>query len=209
MRWEIILFLIAGAWIANIYTDGKLLKKLLSYKKYYHMGGIFLGACVVYWMLKKDPRRASNIIAHSNEYLKYLPVDKNTSSVISPILDFTSRQSFTNFMPHGQDGTTSQGNQYSILNMFRKDPMDAPTYGQQQKLMHSGKKATKRSVSETKKKFVASKQNWKCGECGEQLSAWFEVDHKMRLEYGGSNNIDNLVALCRECHGRKTTIENL
>jgi 5-methylcytosine-specific restriction endonuclease McrA len=29
------------------------------------------------------------------------------------------------------------------------------------------------------------------------------------LEYGGSNHIDNLVALCRECHGKKTTIENL
>jgi len=70
-------------------------------------------------------------------------------------------------------------------------------------------KATKRSVSETKKKFVASSQNWKCGDCGEQLSAWFEVDHKVRLEYGGSNHIDNLVALCRECHGRKTTMENL
>jgi len=70
-------------------------------------------------------------------------------------------------------------------------------------------KATKRSVSETKKKFVASRQNWKCGDCNEQLSAWFEVDHKVRLEYGGSNHVDNLVALCRECHGRKTTMENL
>lgn len=209
MRWEIILFLIAGLWMANIYTDGKFLKKLLSYKKYYHMGGIFIGACAVYWLLKKDPRRASNIIAHSNEYIKYLPVDKSTSSIISPILDFTSRQSFASNMPHGQDGTTAYGNGYSVLDMFRKDPMDAPTQHQQHKLMTSGKKATKRSVSETKKKFVASKQNWKCGECGEQLSAWFEVDHKMRLEYGGSNNIDNLVALCRECHGRKTTIENL
>jgi 5-methylcytosine-specific restriction endonuclease McrA len=73
----------------------------------------------------------------------------------------------------------------------------------------TGTKATKRSVSETKKKFVASSQNWKCGDCSEQLSAWFEVDHKVRLEYGGSNHIDNLVALCRECHGRKTTMENL
>ena len=72
-----------------------------------------------------------------------------------------------------------------------------------------GQKATKRSVSETKKKFVASRQNWKCEDCGEQLSAWFEVDHKVRLEYGGSNHVDNLVALCRECHGRKTTMENL
>ena len=30
-----------------------------------------------------------------------------------------------------------------------------------------------------------------------------------RLEYGGSNNVDNLVALCRNCHGKKTAIENL
>jgi 5-methylcytosine-specific restriction endonuclease McrA len=72
-----------------------------------------------------------------------------------------------------------------------------------------GDKRTKRSVSETKKKFVASRQGWKCGECQDQLNAWFEVDHKIRLEHGGSNHVDNLVALCRECHGKKTTIENL
>jgi 5-methylcytosine-specific restriction endonuclease McrA len=67
----------------------------------------------------------------------------------------------------------------------------------------------KRSVSETKKKFVASRQGWKCGDCQQQLNAWFEVDHKVRLEYGGSNHIDNLVALCRDCHGEKTSMENL
>jgi len=211
MRWEIILFILAGGVMANIYTDGKLLKKALSWKKYYQMGGVFLGACVIYWLLKKDPRRASTLIQHSNEYLKYLPVDKNTSSMISPILDFTSKQSYAGAAAGmmAADGFTANGNGYSMMDMFRKDPMDAPSAQQQQKLMHSGKKATKRSVSETKKKFVASKQNWKCGDCGDQLSAWFEVDHKMRLEYGGSNHIDNLVALCRECHGKKTTIENL
>ena len=214
MRWEIILFVLAGGVMANIYTDGKILKKALSLKKYYQMAGVFLGACVIYWLLKKDPKRASTLIQHSNEYLKYLPVDKSTSSMISPILDFTSRQSYagagaaaTGMM--AADGFTANGNGYSMMDMFRRDPMDAPSAQQQKKLMHSGKKATKRSVSETKKKFVASKQNWRCGECGDQLSAWFEVDHKMRLEYGGSNHIDNLVALCRECHGRKTTIENL
>jgi 5-methylcytosine-specific restriction endonuclease McrA len=77
------------------------------------------------------------------------------------------------------------------------------------RMLHSGKKTTKRSVSETKKKFVASRQNWCCGDCQQQLSAWFEVDHKIRLEHGGSNHIDNLVALCRECHGKKTAMENL
>lgn len=78
-----------------------------------------------------------------------------------------------------------------------------------QRMLQSGKKATKRSVSETKKKYVASQQSWRCGNCQKQLTAWFEVDHKVRLEYGGSNHIDNLVALCRECHGEKTTMENL
>jgi hypothetical protein len=80
---------------------------------------------------------------------------------------------------------------------------------QQTGIMTSGKGATKRSVSETKKKFVAAQQGWKCGKCNNQLTAWFEVDHKVRLEYGGSNEVGNLVALCRECHGEKTTRENL
>jgi 5-methylcytosine-specific restriction endonuclease McrA len=117
--------------------------------------------------------------------------------MLSPILDFTSRNSFSH-----------EGGQYPVVQM--------PSHGgggrqhnSAQRIMDSGKKSTKRSVSETKKKFVASRQNWKCGDCGEQLNAWFEVDHKTRLEYGGSNHVDNLLALCRECHGKKTTIENL
>lgn len=78
-----------------------------------------------------------------------------------------------------------------------------------QTLHQSGKKSNKRCVSETKKKYVASLQNWKCNKCHDQLSAWYEVDHKIRLEYGGTNELDNLEALCRECHGRKTAMENL
>ena len=70
-------------------------------------------------------------------------------------------------------------------------------------------RTTKRSVSESRKKFVAAQQNWCCAGCGCQLPAWYEVDHKQRLEYGGTNEIDNLEALCRDCHGKKTMIENL
>ena len=72
-----------------------------------------------------------------------------------------------------------------------------------------GTNKTKRSVSETKKKFVAARQNWCCGDCKKQLPAWFEVDHKVRLEHGGDNHINNLEALCRDCHGEKTERENL
>jgi hypothetical protein len=77
-----------------------------------------------------------------------------------------------------------------------------------ERIQTSGGK-NKRSVSETKKKYVASMQNWKCGECQKQLPAWFEVDHTIRLDNGGTNEISNLVALCRDCHGKKTAMENM
>ena len=46
-----------------------------------------------------------------------------------------------------------------------------------------------------------------CGSCHKQLPAWF-VDHKIRLDSGGTNHIDNLLALCR-LSGKKTAFENL
>jgi 5-methylcytosine-specific restriction endonuclease McrA len=148
---------------------------------------------MLYVLFKKFPSKATDIIRGSNEYLKYLPVDKETISVLNPILDFTKKQNLYNDNEGGLMPILPMGQESRIMNSGRTD----------------GTTKTKRSVSETKKKFVASRQNWKCGDCGEQLSAWFEVDHKVRLEYGGSNHVDNLVALCRECHGRKTTMENL
>jgi hypothetical protein len=208
MRIELILFLITAFLVGNVYTDGKYYKLLLSWKKYYQMAGIVLGAFVLYWLLKKNPKRANEMIRTSHEYLKYLPIDHTTSSFISPILDFTAKQSYGDAVAGG--AVTGAASNH-ILNLFNP----GPSYAEKRILQSGGVSdvphvtKTKRSVSETKKKFVASKQNWKCGDCGEQLSAWFEVDHKIRLEHGGSNHIDNLVALCRECHGKKTTIENL
>lgn len=199
MRIEIIIFIITAFLMANTYTDGRYLKTVLSWKKYYQMAGIAIGAIMIYWLIKKNPLQARQIITASNDYIKYLPVDKNTSSFISPILDFTSKQNIFRDQNNGNQSTPDY--QHPILSM--------PQTNAESKILSSGKKATKRSVSETKKKYVASSQNWKCGDCGNQLTAWFEVDHKQRLEYGGSNHIDNLVALCRECHGKKTTMENL
>ena len=199
MRFEIIIFIIAAGVIANIYTEGKFLKTALSYKKYYQMTGVLVGAFVLYWLIRKNPDQARNILVSSNEYIKYLPVDRNTTSLISPILDFTARQSA------GSDQQMHGGYNHPILSM-ENNRRDAQA---EQRIMNSGKRTTKRSVSETKKKFVAARQNWKCENCKKQLPAWFEVDHKIRLDSGGSNHIDNLVALCRDCHGEKTAIENL
>ena len=191
MRFEIVIIIIAGCIIANIYTQGKYLKLLMTGKKYYQMAGIAFGAIMLCLLVRYNPMRAGQLLHTSNEYIKYLPIDKNASSIISPILDFTTKQNFGD------------------LDMPSTHPLISMPSIAESRLRQSGTKSTKRSVSETKKKFVASNQNWRCGDCGEQLSAWFEVDHKIRLEHGGSNHIDNLVALCRECHGKKTAMENM
>ena len=191
MRFELVILLVAGFFMANIYTDGKYMNMVLSWKKYYQMAGIAFGALMFYILIKKNPLRAKEIITTSNDYIKYLPIDKNTSNIISPILDFTTKQGFI-----------SDNNQ-PILSLSNTSQVA------EDRIMSSGKQSTKRSVSETKKKFVASRQGWTCGDCKNQLTALFEVDHVLRLEYGGSNHVDNLVALCRECHGKKTTMENL
>jgi 5-methylcytosine-specific restriction endonuclease McrA len=190
MKLELFLLALTYFIVGNIHNEGLYLKMIYDNKKYFHMAGVILGAIVIYWLLKKNPHKTSEIIKTSNEYIKYLPVDKDTSSILTPIFDITSK-GYSN-------GLISGGNNNNVDNLA------------EQRIKNSGiKQGTKRSVSETKKKYVASNQNWKCGDCTKQLNAWFEIDHKIRLEHGGSNHIDNLVALCRECHGKKTTIENL
>lgn len=62
----------------------------------------------------------------------------------------------------------------------------------------------KRSLSESIKKKVAADQKWNCKQCQSILDATYEIDHIMPLYKGGTNDITNLQALCRNCHGTKT-----
>ena len=76
-----------------------------------------------------------------------IQIEKNTQDVLTPIFDFTS----------------------SGHSLFAKSRPSYPSndYQPNQRVMHSGGNVsgngtTKRSVSETKKKYVAAGQNWKC-----------------------------------------------
>jgi len=119
--------------------------------------------------------------------IKYMPIDKESSDLLAPLLSMYG-------------GSRQQ--EQRILNSGREADRGNNANG-------TATKNVKRSVSETKKKYVAAEQGWNCGGCKKQLPAWFEVDHKIRLDNGGSNHVDNLVALCRDCHGKKTAFENL
>ena len=209
MRLEIIILAITAFIIYNMYYDGKYLKIMLSWKKYYQMAFVAFMGIMLYLLVRRNPAHTKNILMYANNMVKYMPIDKSSMGLISPIIDFTSG------FNDGEAGG-SRRNFMDALNSdlnpgfeFNNQIPGSHQMQQEKRIMSSGGKATKRSVSETKKKYVASQQDWKCNGCKQQLNAWFEVDHKVRLEHGGGNEVDNLVALCRECHGKKTAMENL
>ena len=207
MKLEIIIFGITAFLALNHYYDGKYMKLIYSWKKYYQVAGIVFGGLALYWILKKAPSKNRNqLLASTSEYIKYMPIDRESSSWLNPILDFTSKQNWDK----GGSGIGS-GSLENMVDFGARKVL--PLSRNESKILNSGRarhgEKTKRSVSESKKKWVAAYQDWKCGGCGKTLPAWFEIDHRIRLEHGGSNHVDNLVALCRDCHGKKTMVENL
>ena len=68
------------------------------------------------------------------------------------------------------------------------------------------KSKSRRRVTPLTKKIVASNQQWKCKKCQETLDFSYEIDHIVPLYGGGSNDVNNLQALCRNCHGKKTLL---
>ena len=192
MKIELLIFGVTAFLIFNAYYEGKYMKLASTYKKYIQMAFFAFLGIVFYLLIKKNPAQCKNMLYHANNMVKYMPVNKSSMDMLSPILDFTSSDD-SHFM---ENMNSSNGNDYG-----------KPSY--ERRILQSGGKSSKRSVSETKKKYVASMQNWKCGDCDKQLNAWFEVDHIKRLEYGGTNEVENLVALCRDCHGKKTAFENM
>jgi hypothetical protein len=160
----------------------------------------FIGLSI-YMFMKKHPNESQNMLIHANSLIKYMPIDKNTTDLISPIMDFTNiKETFNNFKP----------NPNVIPHLSNNPNYNTP---QMRRMMNSGIQVGgnkhKRCVSESKKKFVAAQQQWKCAMCSNMLDATFEVDHKVDLQFGGSNHVSNLAALCPNCHRKKTLETNI
>ena len=182
MKLGLLIFGITGFLIVNTYYDGKYTDMLKLGHKYFKMIMFGFIGLSIYLFIKKQPSQSKTLLAHANDIIKYMPIDRDTANMISPLFDFTS---------------------------MKEKMSGAVVPPQTKRMLHSGLNPHSRSVSETKKKYVASQQNWKCAHCTQQLAASFQIDHIIRLADGGTNQIDNLEALCCNCHGKKTMIENM
>ena len=185
MKAEIMILGITAFLVINTYYDGKYTKMLAINQKYFKMAMFGFVGFSLYLLIKKNPNGSKSMLQHANTLIKYMPVDRETADLITPIFDFTN----------AKDSLDSFHQNYTAYN---------DNTPQMKRMLNSGGNTTKRSVSETKKKYVAAQQQWKCNHCASQLTHTFEVDHKVDLRFGGTNHVSNLVALCRNCHGEKT-----
>ena len=184
MKRDLLLMGIVGFLVADTYYDGKYSKKFKSYKKYYKISVILFFGLSMYLFTKKHPEQSYSMVSHMNGMIKHLPINKDSADMLTPLLSMVDKEKV-------------------MSNVTTTTP-------QFKRMQNSGTTNTNtRSVSGTKKKYIAAQQNWKCKHCDAQLDAWYEVDHIIRLDRGGSNHVTNLVALCRNCHGKKTTLETL
>lgn len=62
---------------------------------------------------------------------------------------------------------------------------------------------TKRRLNSCKL-YIMYKQKYQCNTCKILLTPYCEIDHILALHKGGKDEIENLQALCSECHDKKT-----
>ncbi len=175
MKLKLLIFGVTAFLIANTYYDGAYTKMLIGWKKYYKMAMFAFGGLSLYLFIKKHPNESKEALLNASNLVKYMPIDSDTSNL------------FTSFLPENNN------NNFNNMNVS----------SQMKRMLRSGKSTVGRSVSETKKKYVASQQKWMCGKCNNMLGATFEVDHKVELQNGGTNHVNNLWALCPNCHREK------
>lgn len=204
MKVELIIIAITAFLILNTYYDGKYMRYFQIGTKYMKIATIgFIGLSALLF-LRKYPNEKREFFKYASEMVKFMPIDRNASASILPMLDFIN--------PNSQNGNAIQATQVGNAIQGAQNG-NAGVYGgldgRQQRMLQSGGNTNKRVVSESKKKYVASSQGWKCAGCNSVLDATFEVDHKIPLYKGGTNQVDNLEALCRNCHGKKTLNDRL
>jgi hypothetical protein len=186
MKIEFYILLVTVFLMYNSYYDNYYSNMLTINQKYIKIIGYGCMGFSLFIFFRKNPGDKPGMVSLLNDIVKYMPIDKDTSNLFFDLSNLGSKKVSTNFL-----------NSEHLIN-------DTKIINSGTLPVQNNSGSTKRSVSETKKKYIASNQHWKCAKCRSMLDATFEIDHIVDLEYGGDNSVHNLRAMCRNCHGQKT-----
>lgn len=152
-----------------------------------------------------------SIIEH--EKLKYLNVDEVAKEVFDGKLGFKNdlmeyqrkKKCIFFFLTDERDNEWLDGkSMLSLTKWIQKNNSTAKITGFIRFLKQQGIYSTKRKISQSVWKEVGFRQKWLCNHCFTMLKATFELDHVIELGKGGEDTLENLQALCVECHAQKT-----
>ncbi len=86
-----IIIIITVFLMINAYHDNKYVDMLKSYKKYYQIALFgFLGLSL-YLFIRKHPNDSRSMMKHANGIIKYMPIDRTSTDLLTPLLDFGPR----------------------------------------------------------------------------------------------------------------------
>ena len=82
MKIELLIITLTIFFIANTYYDGKYVKLIKSWKKYYQMAGIGFVGLSAYVFMKKYPSHTRSLFTDASKMVKYMPIDKEAGDLI-------------------------------------------------------------------------------------------------------------------------------
>ena len=72
------------------------------------------------------------------------------------------------------------------------------------------KKYKRKKITQSTRIKIAASQMWKCKHCDMLFNeGGWDINHIVRVSLGGSNELSNLEALCKNCHGIVTINERI
>ena len=195
-----IIFIPVLLFIINEYYQNKIFLYFEKFYKYSKIIALFIPFALAYF----NPDFVKKLLVYFKDIDKE-PVHQNINDMMAGYFEAKQNNKNLNFVRTNNQFVNNNGYYNNVPNYQQNNnPKPQP----KKKFLHKLNKV-KRSVSESKKKYVASNQKWRCAHCNNLLDNTYEVDHIIALYRGGDNDLTNLEALCRNCHGVKTFKEKM
>ena len=84
---QFLIIFVTGFFILNAYHEGKYIEILKSGKKYYIMVGYAFIGLSIYLLMKNNPKDGAKLVSHATNMIKFMPIDKNSSDLLTPALN--------------------------------------------------------------------------------------------------------------------------